>query len=139
MEANKLDFIRSYAKRLSHKDGVSPADWDEVKPHLLLLLDFYVDYATTHDLPIVITSIIRPKIRGISKTDIHADKRAFDTSVHGWTKKQISDLVKSANESLKIGAISMSDKIEHEAVYEDGISAGSAPHIHWQVRPMLDS
>lgn len=135
----RLEYIRSYAKNLTHKDGVNPLDWDRVDAHLLLLLDFAIDFATSKDLPITITSIIRPQIKGISKSKTHEQGRAFDFSVHGWTQTLIDLCVQQTNDTFSIGAISMSDSKEHEVVYEDGITAGTAPHLHFQVRPRLDS
>jgi hypothetical protein len=130
----KTEYIRSYAKNLPHKPEVKPSDWDSVHENLLGLLDFAVDFATDHDLPILITSIIRPKIKGVSKSKTHEEGRAFDLSVRGWTKELIKKLVNQLNEKFKTGAISSTDLKEREVVYEDGVTAGTAPHLHFQVR-----
>lgn len=132
-----MNRIIQYALNLAHKDGVNKQDWLSVDPNLLLLLDYAVDFATVHDLPILISSIIRPRIKGVSKSDTHEQGRAFDLSVHGWNLFQINTLVKMTNDKFSIGAISFSDHMEHEVIYEDGITAGTAPHLHFQVRPGL--
>lgn len=134
---NQSDYIKSYAKNLSHKPEVNINDWDHVDTNLLLLLDYAVDFATSRDLPILITSIIRPQIKGISVSKTHEQGRAFDLSVRGWTIYQIKQLADGANDKFNIGAISYSTHLEQEVVYEDGVSAGTAPHLHFQVRPNL--
>lgn len=121
-------------KKLCHKEGVDCHDWDRVNQNLLLIADYVVDHAHAFGLPIIFTSIIRPKIKGVSKSVTHEEGRAFDLSVRGWTQAQIDELVGLVNEHFKVGAISFSDHKEKEAVYEDGKSAGTAPHLHFQVR-----
>lgn len=121
-------------KELYHKEGVNKDDWDKVHPNLLVLADYVLSHCETYNLPLVITSIIRPKIQGVSKTDIHARGRAFDVSVKGWSQQDIQFLVDAVNEKLTIGAISLKDGQEREAVYEDGVSVGRGAHLHFQVR-----
>lgn len=127
--------IKERLKGLYHKEGVNKDDWDHVHPNLVYLAGYVLDHTDTYGLPMVITSIIRPKIPGVSKTDIHAKKRAFDISVKGWSVEDIEFLVNAVNEKLTIGAISIRDGKEREAVYEDGVSAGRGAHLHFQVRP----
>lgn len=127
--------IKERLKSLYHKEGVNKDDWDEVHPNLVYLAGYVLDHTETYGLPMVITSIIRPKIPGVSKTDIHAKKRAFDISVKGWSEHDIKFLVDAVNEKLTIGAISIRDGKEREAVYEDGVSAGKGAHLHFQCRP----
>lgn len=127
-------------KTLFHKPGVNKDDWDKVHPNLLVLADFVFAYTETHNLPMVITSIIRPKIPGVSKTDIHSYGRAFDLSVKGWSKEDIQYLVDSTNKTFQIGAISLRDHQEREAVFEDAEfdekgNQKKWPHFHFQVRP----
>jgi len=126
--------IICYATLLHHKSGVNKNDWLHVHHNLLQILDFVVDYAADHDLPIMITSIIRPKIKGVSKSKTHEEGRAFDLSVRGWNDVHVQKLVILVNDKFETGAISLSDHKEREAVYEDGQSAGTAPHLHFQVR-----
>lgn len=106
-------------KSLYHNEGVNKDDWDKVHPNLLVLADYVFAHTETYNLPMVITSIIRPKIPGVSKTDIHAKGRAFDLSVRGWSQDDIDFLVDAVNETFKIGAISLRDGKEREAVFED--------------------
>jgi len=134
IDYQKAEFIKKYLKSMAHKIGVKPSDWDLVKPNLLLIADFVVDYATDHDLPILFTSIIRPRIKGVSKSVTHEEGRAFDLSVRGWNRVLIDKLVILTNDKFHIGAISITDGKEREAVYEDGITAGLGAHLHFQVR-----
>lgn len=121
-------------QNLPHKAGVNASDWLHVDKDLVLLAYFYVGYARALGLPILFTSIIRAMIAGVSKTDIHADGRAFDFSVVGWTRKHIDDFVLQINSQFTVGAISKKDGVEREAVYEDGITQGRGAHVHCQVR-----
>jgi len=86
-----------------------------------------------HNLPLVITSIIRPMIPGVSKTDIHSKGRAFDVSVRGWTEKQCLDCQDYLNDNFseKFGAISISDGKPRACVYH----IGTGPHLHIQCKP----
>lgn len=127
-------FVIDNAKKLFHKPGVNSSDWSKVKPELLILIDYVMSHCETHNLPLVITSIIRPKIPGVSKSVTHQEGRAFDVSVRGWSQEDIDFLVSNINEKFTIGAISLTDKKEREAIYEDGIKAGVGAHIHLQCR-----
>ncbi len=124
------------AKTLRHKSEVNIQDWDKVHSDLLEILGFVVEFCVNYALPLLITSIIRPKIPGVSKSKTHEEGRAFDISVHGWSQSEIDALVSEVNEAFHVGAISLSDKKEREAVYENGVTAGTAPHIHFQVRKL---
>jgi hypothetical protein len=121
-------------KTLTHKPGVNKDDWDKVHRALLALAEYTTTYCETYKLALVITSIIRPRIPGVSVSDTHAEGRAFDISVRGWSREAIRDFVDSINEIFTIGAISLRDKKEREAVYEDGVAKGFGAHIHIQVR-----
>lgn len=126
-------------KALFHKPGVDKNDWDKVHLNLLILAEYVLAHTETYNLPMVITSIIRPKIPGVSKTDIHAKGRAFDLSVKGWSKEDIQFLADTVNEKFTIGAISLRDHQEREAVFEDAEFNKNGnqtkwPHFHFQVR-----
>ena len=125
-------------KALPHKEGVDKNDWDKVHRNLLVLADYVLAHTETHNLPMVITSIIRGKLK-ISKTDIHSKGRAFDLSVRGWSKEDIKFLEDAVNEKFTIGAISLRDGKEREAVFEDAEFNEKGdqtkwPHFHFQVR-----
>lgn len=125
-------------KSFPHKEGVDKNDWDKVHHNLLVLADYLIAHCETHKLPIVISSIIRGKLK-ISKTDIHSKGRAFDISVKGWSKEDIQFLADSINEKFTIGAISLRDSQEREAVFEDAEFNEKGdqtkwPHFHFQVR-----
>jgi hypothetical protein len=126
-------------KTLFHKPGVNKDDWNKVHNNLLVLADYVIAHTETHNLPMVITSIIRPKIPGVSKTDIHSTGRAFDLSVIGWSKEDIQFLVDAINEAFTIGAISLRDHQEREAIFEGAEFDKNGdqtkwPHFHFQVR-----
>lgn len=121
-------------EELEHKDGVNPGDWKKVNPKLLVVADFAINYCDNVNLPILVTSVIRPKIKGVSKTDIHSDGRAFDLSVKGWSHADIKSFVSAINNGLNVGAYSKSDGLEREAIFEDGVTAGKGAHLHLQVR-----
>lgn len=126
-------------KRQIHKPGVDKNDWSKVHRNLLVLADYVIAHCETYNLPVIFTSIIRPKIKGVSKTDIHAKGRAFDLSVRGWSKEDIKFLVDAVNEKFTIGAISLRDGQEREAVFEDAEFDKEGdqvkwPHFHFQVR-----
>lgn len=134
--------LQSEIKNIVHKSGVNPEDWTRVHKNLLLILEYVIDHCHTYNLPLVISSIIRPRIKGASKTDIHAKRRAFDISVRGWGGQDIDFLVTCINKDMTIGARSISDGQEREAVYEPDefkIVEGKKvqikwAHIHFQVR-----
>jgi hypothetical protein len=128
--ANLVDRITE----IDHKEGVSPDDWSRVHPNLLILADELISFCDNRNLPLKFTSIIRPKIKGVSKTDIHADGRAFDISLIGWSDAEARDCAYTFNRKFKIGAISASSGEENEVIFEDGIAAGRGRHLHFQVR-----
>jgi hypothetical protein len=84
-------------------------------------------------LPFVITRCIDDMIPNVSKTNIHADKRAFDMSVHGWTADEVDEFIHDMNErfSNSIGAFSLTDNKPRFVVYHN---AGMGMHFHCQVR-----
>lgn len=124
-------------KALVHKAGVNKDDWDKVHPNLLVVADYVLAHAETYGLPVVFTSIIRPGIKGVSVSKTHAEGRAFDISVKGWSPEDIKFLVDAINEKLHIGAISFSDGKEREALYEPTVLKNGkvikTAHLHFQV------
>lgn len=131
--AYKQDIIER-AMELDHKDGVNPEDWNKVNEKLLIIIEAVINHCDLHILPLKITSIIRPKIPGFSKTETHSEGRAFDISLIGWTDADARDCCHVINNKLHVGAVSASDKQEREAVFEDGLTAGKGRHIHFQSR-----
>ena len=105
-------------RQFEHKPGVNSGDWYKVHDNLLVLAVFTIIFAKENYLPLIFTSIIRPKIKGVSKTDIHSKGGAFDIFTNGWSKEIIKKFVDKINKEYKIGAISMTDGMEREAVYE---------------------
>jgi hypothetical protein len=127
-------------RQFEHKVGVDTADWYKVHDNLIVLAAFTVKFAKENYLPLKFTSIIRPKIKGVSKTDIHSKGRAFDISVIGWKKEKILEFVDLINKEFKLGAISITDGKEREGVFEDAEFDKDGkqtkwPHLHVQCRP----
>lgn len=126
-------------KLQNHKPEVDSGDWDNVHKNLLLIAEYVITHCEIHGLYLLFTSIIREGISGVSVSKNHAEGRAFDISVKGWTLDQIHSLVDITNEKFQIGAIGLISKQEIEALYEpeERYSDGSlkkAAHIHFQVR-----
>lgn len=128
-------YVIERALKLQHKDGVNSSDWHNVNSKLLILIDYLITHCEVHSLPLTITSIIRPMIKGVSKSRTHQEGRAFDISVRGWKLDDIVMIIDSVNEKHTIGAISLKDGQEREVIYEDGITAGKGAHLHFQCRP----
>ena len=113
-----------------HKVGVNRDDWYNVSVNLIDLAVFYVGFCVLYDINPCFTSIIREKIPGVSKTDIHAKKRAFDASAKGWTTDLMDNFLDDGNKKfLTIGALSNSDKISRAFLFH-----GEILHLHAQVR-----
>jgi hypothetical protein len=119
-------------KSLPHKKGVDPNDWHEVLPGLRILAYESVEWIKSRNLPILFTSIIRPKIQGVSKSDTHAQGRAFDLSVKGWSADQCLEFEQYINDNFaeNLGAISASDGRPRACLFH----VGTAPHQHIQTR-----
>jgi len=123
---------------LPHKDGIKIEDWEIVHSNLRVLAYELIEYTKSRNLPLVITSLIRPKIPGVSKTDIHAKGRAFDISVNGWTIDDCLMCEKYFNENYdKIGAISQETGLPRACLYENPLynGKGRGAHLHYQVKP----
>lgn len=120
-------------KELPHKPEVKVDDFDIVKPNLRILCYEFVEYCNSRDLPILLTSLVRPMIPGVSKSDSHAQGRAADFSAKGFTIDDCLLLEKYFNENYeKIGAISASDGKARACVFHD---VGLGAHFHLQCRP----
>jgi hypothetical protein len=122
-------------RQCEHKAGVNSMDWHKVNNKLLILAGYTLIFCKERSLPIIFTSIIRPQIKGVSKSKTHEQGRAFDLSVRGWSQDMIKLFVDRINKEFKLGAVSLTDGTEREAIYENGISAGKGAHIHVQCRP----
>jgi len=84
-------------------------------------------------LPFVITRCVSEMIKNVSKTNIHAEGRAFDMSIRGFTADECDDFVHDMNEkfSESIGAYSLTDGKPRFCIYHN---AGLGMHFHLQVR-----
>jgi len=127
----------SSLKSLTHKKEVDINDWDKVHKNLRILAYELIEYCESRNLPIVITSIIRPMIPGVSKTDIHAKGRAFDVSTNGWSLDGCIECQDYFNNNYQsIGAIGLTDGKTRAALFESPSynNRGTASHFHFQVR-----
>jgi hypothetical protein len=115
------------------KKGVNINDLQHICPALHILLTRTILYSQEYKLPCVITSLIgdRDNIKTSSKT--HAEGRAFDISVNGWTDQHVHRFCFIICRDYEdIGAISSEDMKPRAAIYHD---SGYGAHIHLQVRP----
>lgn len=112
--------------------GCNFSDWFKVHPNLVFLCYSISKWAQARKLPMRWTSIIRPMIPGVSKTNIHLMGRAADFSVKGWTTDDINDCAHefSKCDFKKIGAVSVSDGQQRAIVFH----TGTAMHGHAQVK-----
>lgn len=133
-----MNSIVTKLQRYPHKSDTSPQNWELVKPNLLLLANAFVDYCEKNSLGVRFTSIIRPGIIGVSVSKTHLEGRAFDCSVNGWSQQEIRECQHHFNKNYtKIGAIPFGETQGTPCVFEDGITKGTAPHLHFQVRASL--
>lgn len=121
-------------KLQKHKEGVDKNDWDKVHPNLLIVAEFDLNLCEDLGLPVEYTSIIRPMI-AVSKTDIHADKRAYDRTLRGWPDGVALWFAGLVNDGLTVGAVSRSTGAEREAVFEIDefeIKDGKKVQVKWK-------
>lgn len=118
-----------------HKKGVDPEDWHHVNNNLLIVAEFDLNLCQDLGLYVEYTSIIRPMLN-ISKTDIHADKRAYDRTLRGWSGVDAAWYAELVNSGLSVGAVSRSDGKERESVFEDDVFKDGKQvkwkHLHFQ-------
>jgi hypothetical protein len=128
----------STLKELPHHLEVNPDDWMIVHPNLRILAYELIEYCESRNLPLVITSIIRPMIPNISKTNIHSKARAFDVSVGLWELQDCLNCEKYFNENYdKIGAIGIGDGLPRACLFESPMynKRGTGSHLHFQCKP----
>lgn len=125
-------------KDFPHKVGVDDRDWDKVNPRLVTLALWVTNWANKRKLPILFTSIIRPK-DSISSSQVHQTGRGFDLSIRGWTTDDIDDLIADClKECENLGALVSIDgklvsrPVIFHTVIKGGVNYG--PHFHFQVR-----
>lgn len=121
-------------KKQNHKQGVNRDDWDKVKDKLLLIAEFDLNLCEELHLYVEYTSIIRPMI-AVSKTDIHAKKRAYDRTLRGWPEGVAQWFAELVNDGLTVGAVSRSDGVERESVFEKDefkIKDGKKEQVKWK-------
>lgn len=144
LTAERKKQIIARLQKQKHKPGVNPKDWESVHDNLLLVAEFDLTLCEEMGLPVLYSSIIRAKIvvNGVtvSRTDIHAKKRAYDRSVLGWPAGMAAWIAELVCDAFKIGAISFSDGKEREALFEPSEFDKKGKqikwnHLHFQVRP----
>ena len=127
-EQEKIDFL--LAQR--HKPEVDRTDWMNVNKNLIDLAVAYSGYCIFHNIEVCFTSIIRPMIPGVSKTNIHAAGRAFDASARGWNTDLMDNFLKDGNNRFKdVAAISLADNQPRAFLFH-----GDILHLHAQVRDL---
>lgn len=135
--ARRIEIVKRL-KAQKHKEGVNPDDWDLVKDNLILIAEFDLTLCEELGLPVEYTSIIRGMIEGVSVSDSHAQKRAYDRTLRGWPEGIAQWFAELINDAFEIGAISRSDGKEREAVFEDDVFKNGKQikwkHLHFQVR-----
>jgi uncharacterized protein YcbK (DUF882 family) len=105
-----------------------------IKPSLLKILAFVIDYSCEKKLSCVITSVIRTKEENQmlgSKSLTHVEGRAFDLSVKGWSIDEIDDIMAEVSKEFnKVGALN-SDGESRPVIFHNN---GNGDHLHFQVR-----
>lgn len=135
---------------LPHKADTNPNDWKRVSPKLLPIALDVARACKRRGIPILFTSIIREAIEGVSVSATHAEGRAFDLSVKGWSTDDLDDVLMEVNRkhAQKRGAVSAADGVPRALVYEHRAAEGpetnleayekvnsASPHLHGQCRP----
>ena len=114
-----------------YKKGVDATDWSRTNPNLKILFDWFVLWCKSEGIEVVVTSIIRPRIEGISKSDTHSEGRAFDARSTDFDEEQRERMIAECNKRFaSCGAISK-DGIVRPVVWHD---SGLGEHFHFQVR-----
>lgn len=117
--------------RVIFKDREDMKHLERIHPNLWYLLGCFVKYASDRNLPVIITSIIRPRL-AMSVSDTHAQGRAIDISCRGWPIDQCLEAVDFFKDRYyDIGAISKETKEPAPLVYHKG----NEWHFHLQVKP----
>ena len=117
---------------IEFKNDKARETYPKCKEELKDAVYFCSRWAEKRKLTFIITRAIDEMIPGVSKTNIHADGRAVDVSIKGWTADNIDDFIHDSNKEFadKIGAISATDGKAKFCVYHCGVGY----HIHLQVR-----
>lgn len=138
MTPHRRRLIIDRIKKQRHKSGVDKDDWEKVKDNLLLIAEFDLNLCEELGLYVEYTSIIRPGLFGISTSDSHADKRAYDRTLRNWPVGIAGWFAELVNDGLEVGAVSRSDGKEREAVFENDLFKDGKQikwkHLHFQVR-----
>lgn len=144
-----IDDVREFLMRCDHKEGVNRLDWMRVHDSLPQIALTCFQICKKRNIPFLVTSIIRPRIEGVSATDIHADGRAFDLSVRGFTTDDLDELLVEVNKmhAKASGAVSKHDGVPRALIYEHKEHEGpktqidifekinqAVPHLHGQCR-----
>ena len=112
------------------KRGVEASELGLVTANLFYLFAMFTQYSAIRGLPVTITCI-KQHVSG-RKYRTHAEGRAIDLSVKGWSDRDIAEVTDLFNEQYKdIAAISARDGVPRAVV----VHKGTAKHFHLQVRP----
>jgi len=153
MDAKRRQDIVLGLKSLPHKPGVNREDWETITDGALEVAWATVEVCRRINAPILFSSLIRPKVPA-SETDIHAEKRAFDLSIAGWSTDDIDEVLIEVNRACgpKYGAFRANnpDGVPRALIYEHRKGEGlesrdpkalpyvkenrADPHLHGQCR-----
>jgi len=103
-------------------------DWH---PEALRLLSNLSKYCYHKEIPLHLTSGMRARYDGFSKSKVHGTARGFDVRIRHWNKEQLKDVLRwlsGYQHTEGIGAISSSDGIKRIAYHHNH-------HLHCQVAP----
>lgn len=118
------------------KQGTDPSELLSVHPSMLILLSECASYAKEQKIDLVVSDILSEalddaKLQRVSKT--HAEGRAIDLSVHGWSVDQIQGLISRINSKYtNIGAVSAVTGKGTPVVFHNN---GNGWHFHLQCKP----
>lgn len=114
------------------KAGLDQRQFLMLHPNLYILIGAFCLYADSYDLPVTITSLME-SVPG-RKHSTHADGRAVDISVRGWTDFHVNAVVHKLNKRYKDIAAISADDYRPRAIIHHAVEGG-AEHFHLQVRP----
>ena len=109
-----------------------------MNPNLLIVLGTITGYCFDHKLPLLITSMKSDAVKEVRVSVSHAEGRAFDVSINGWSEAQIETFKRKFNKDFEsVAAVSNSDGkprliVDHRA--KDAHGNPSIRHFHVQVR-----
>ena len=103
-------------------------------PKLLILLSALIEYCYEMEIPLHLTSGIRAKHDGISKSKTHQEGRALDIRTKYWNSDQVNHVLKylkKYDQAFSCGALNVDGESKLFVTYG---SVNSPSHLHLQIR-----